>query len=79
MIMEKFINNQYFLRVEVVSMSVEKISLYFLGGDPIQYFGLDPIDPRSSFPLKILKNAISQKRPNQIFWFQLLWVAEDVY
>ena len=37
MIMEKFINNQYFLRVEVVSMSVEKISLYFLGGDPIQY------------------------------------------
>ena len=26
----------------------EEVSLYFLGGDPIQYFGLDPIDPRSS-------------------------------
>ena len=24
------------------------MSLYFLGGVPIQYFGLDPIDPRSS-------------------------------
>ena len=23
-------------------------SLFFLGGGPIQYFGLDPIDPRSS-------------------------------
>ena len=41
----------YFLRVEVVTMSVEEVSLYFLGGDPIQYFGLDPIDPRSSSSL----------------------------
>ena len=51
MIMEKFINNPYFLRVEVVvTMSVEEVSsIYFLGGDPIQYFGLDPIDPRSSY------------------------------
>ena len=30
-------------------MSVKEMSLYFLGGVPIQYFGLDPIDPRSSF------------------------------
>ena len=29
-------------------MSVEEVSSYFLGGVPIQYFGLDPIDPRSS-------------------------------
>ena len=26
-------------------MSVKEVSLYFLGGGPIQYFGLDPIDP----------------------------------
>ena len=32
-------------------MSVKEMSLYFLGGVPIQYFGLDPIDPRSSFYL----------------------------
>ena len=32
-------------------MSVEEVSLYFLGGVPIQYFGLDPIDPRSSCSL----------------------------
>ena len=32
-------------------MSVEEVSLYFLGGVPIQYYGLDPIDPRSSFDL----------------------------
>ena len=32
-------------------MSVEEVSLYFLGGDPIPYFGLVPIDPRSSFEL----------------------------
>ena len=49
MIMEKFINNPYFLRVEVGTLSIEEVSLYFLGGDPIQYFGLDPIDPRSSY------------------------------
>ena len=30
-------------------MSVKEVSLYFLGGVPFQYFGLDPIDPRSSF------------------------------
>ena len=29
-------------------MSIKEMSLYFLGGIPIQYFGLDPIDPRSS-------------------------------
>ena len=29
-------------------MSVEEVSLYFLGGDPISYFGLVPIDPQSS-------------------------------
>ena len=28
------------------------MSLYFLGGGPIQYFGLDPIDPRSSLGLQ---------------------------
>ena len=33
-------------------MSVKERSLYFLGGVPIQYFGLDPIDPRSSLDLK---------------------------
>ena len=32
-----------------VSMSVEEVSLYFLGGDPIPYIGLVPIDPRSSY------------------------------
>ena len=37
-----------FLWVEVVSMSVKEVSLNFLGGVPIQYFGLDPIDPQSS-------------------------------
>ena len=37
-----------FLWVEVVSMSVKEVSLYFLGCVPIQYFGLDPIDPQSS-------------------------------
>ena len=26
-------------------MSVQEMSLYFLGGVPIQYFGLDPIAP----------------------------------
>ena len=45
----KSINNPYFLWVEVV---VEEVSLYFLGVGPIQYFGLDPIDRRSSFHLK---------------------------
>ena len=34
-------------------MSVEEVSLYFLGGDPIPYFGLVPIDPRSSFIITI--------------------------
>ena len=29
-------------------MNAKKMSLYFLGGVPIQYFRLDPIDPRSS-------------------------------
>ena len=29
-------------------MTVEEVSLYFLGGDPILYIGLVPIDPRSS-------------------------------
>ena len=48
MIKEKFINNPYLLLVEVGSMSIEEVSLYFLGGDPIPYFGLVPIDPRSS-------------------------------
>ena len=37
---------------EVVSMSVEEVSLYLLDGDPITYFGLVPIDPRSSFWLQ---------------------------
>ena len=32
-------------------MNIKEISLYFLGSVPIQYFGLDPIDPRSSFLL----------------------------
>ena len=32
-------------------MSVEEVSLDFLGGDLIQYFGLDPIDPRYSYIL----------------------------
>ena len=35
-------------------MSVKELSLYFLGGVPIQYFGLDPIDPRSSTIVKLL-------------------------
>ena len=32
---------------------VNDVSLYFSGGVPIQYFGLDPIDPRSSWSLKV--------------------------
>ena len=32
-----------------LSISVEEVSLYFLGGDPIPYIGLVPIDPRSSY------------------------------
>ena len=36
-------------RSSQVSMSVEEVSLYFLGGDPIPYIGLVPTDPRSSF------------------------------
>ena len=35
----------------VVSMTVLEVSLNFLGGVPIQYFGIDPIDPRSSLIL----------------------------
>ena len=31
-----------------LSISVEEVSLYFLGGDPMPYIGLVPIDPRSS-------------------------------
>ena len=34
-------------------MSVKEMSLFFSGGVPIQYFGLDPIDPRSSWSLKV--------------------------
>ena len=33
---------------EVKDISVKEVSLYFLGGDPIPYIGLVPIDPRSS-------------------------------
>ena len=40
-----------------VSMSVKEVSLYFLGGVPIQYFGLDPIDPRSSFSSNLNMHA----------------------
>ena len=47
-------------------MSVKEMSLYSLGGDPIQYFGLDPINPRSSLPFftltcstKIFKKSIT--------------------
>ena len=29
-------------------MSVKEMSIYFLGGVRIHFFGLDPIDPRSS-------------------------------
>ena len=31
-------------------MSVKEVSLYCLGGGPIQYFGLDPFDPVWSDP-----------------------------
>ena len=30
-------------------MNVEEVSLSFLGGYPIPYFGLVPVEPRSSF------------------------------
>ena len=30
-------------------MSIEEVSLYFIGGDPILYIELVPIDPQSSF------------------------------
>ena len=32
----------------LVTISIEEVSLYFLGGVPIPYIGLVPIDPRSS-------------------------------
>ena len=35
-------------------MSVEQVSLYFLGGDQIPYIGLVPIDPLSSLLLIIM-------------------------
>ena len=38
-----------------VSKSIKEVSLYFLGGDPILYIGLVPIDPRSSLNI-ILNN-----------------------
>ena len=59
---EKFINNPYFLWVEVISMSVEEVSLYFLGGDTTQYFGLVPIDPRSSPTILIWASLLCQDR-----------------
>ena len=38
-------------------MSVKEVSLYFLGGVPIQYFGIDPIDPRSSLLILSMKQS----------------------
>merc|ERR1719215_2211362 len=40
-------------------MSIEEVSLYFLGGDPIPYFGLVPIDPRSSLTLNMTTYSIA--------------------
>ena len=60
MIKDKFINNPYFLWVEVVSsMSVKEVSLYFLGGVPIQNFGLT-----LSTPGLVLSNFV--KDPDQV-------------
>ena len=44
--------------ISLISGSVEEVSLYFLGGDPIPYFRLVPIDPRSSFALQSKTNFI---------------------
>ena len=44
-----------------VSMSVEEVSLHFLGGDPIPYIGLVPIDPRSSF-IRLTENFHFQNK-----------------
>ena len=51
--------------VEVVSTSVEEVCLYFLGGVPIQYFGLDPIDSRSSLNLFRDTYTIFDPRPEK--------------
>ena len=40
-------------------MNVEEVSLYFLGGDPIPYIRLVPIDPWSSFYLKYFSSPLS--------------------
>ena len=42
-----------------VSMSVEKVSLYFLGGDPKPYIGLVPIDPWST---SLVLNTVTLKQ-----------------
>ena len=48
-------------------MSIEEVSFYFLGGDPIPFFGLVPIDPRSSWQFKF-----------DALWSILLSVPEPV-
>ena len=78
MIKDKFIKNPYFLWVGVVSMSVKEVSLYFLGGVPFQYFGLDPIDPRSSFiyfqdiEIGWVLPALKHNFMDILFWKQIL-------
>ena len=49
-----FINNPYFLWVEVLSMSVKEVSLYFLGGVQIQYFWLTLSTPGLLFSVHYL-------------------------
>ena len=49
----------------IYDMSVEEVTLYFLGGVPIQYFGLDPIDSRSSLNLFRDTYTIFDPRPEK--------------
>ena len=56
-------------------MSVKEVSLYFLGGVPIQYFRLDPIDPQSSFFLTqklLLVRVLKPNNPFQVIHVSLL-------
>ena len=54
-------------------MSVEEVSLYFLSGGQIQYFGLNPIDPRSSL------KALNHKDIKDVQWFGHLCELLDMH
>ena len=59
-----------------ICVSVKEVSLNYLGGVPIQYFELDPIDPQSSSDSEFLMHSQLriqylwdiQKMKNLCFW-----------